>query len=616
MEPEKYRLVILGGIALAFFILLQFVIFPEVAVKKLNYSEFYELVNRNPQSHEIVSCEMVDNTIRGKLTNGSYFYVTVPMNDLELMPLLRKNVGNFSISPPKTFLKNLIYSMLPVILLIGFFWFFVYRGAQQGGGRLLSFGKARANKGGEKQQVTFQDVAGCDEAKEELKEIIEFLKEPLKYQRLGGRIPKGVLLMGPPGTGKTLLARAVAGEAGVPFYAISGSDFVEMFVGVGAARVRDLFEQAKKSAKQSGKGSIIFIDELDAVGRQRFAGIGGGHDEREQTLNALLVEMDGFDGTLGVILVAATNRPDVLDPALVRPGRFDRQVVVDRPDIVGREAILKIHTRNVKLAKDVDLSKIGRQTPGFSGADLANLVNEGALLAARHGRDDVGMEELEASIERVMAGPERRSRIISKKEKEVVAVHESGHTLLTLLLVGADPLKKVSIIPRGHAALGYTLQMPIEDRYMMTEKELMNRMTVLMGGRVAEEITFHEITTGAQNDLEVATGFAQRMVCEFGMSKKLGNLTFGKKDKQVFLGRDLMREKDYSESTAIIIDEEVRRIVDACYRHAHQLLSENQDKLKKLSDRLLEKETLEAAEVHLIVGIEGPITETGNGSIA
>ncbi|MBI4971810.1 MAG: ATP-dependent zinc metalloprotease FtsH [Candidatus Omnitrophica bacterium] len=614
LEPEKYRLLILGGIALAFFILLQLVIFPEIEIKKMNYSEFYEMVMRNPQSHEIVSCEMVENVIRGKLTNGSYFQVNVPMNDLELMPILRKNVGNFSVNPPKTFLRNLIYSVMPVLLLIGFFWFFVYRGAQQGGGRLLSFGKARAKQGGEKTQVTFQDVAGCDEAKEELREIIDFLKEPLKFTKLGGRIPKGVLLMGPPGTGKTLLARAVAGEANVPFYSISGSDFVEMFVGVGAARVRDLFEQAKKSAKQSGKGSIIFIDELDAVGRQRFAGIGGGHDEREQTLNALLVEMDGFDGTLGVILVAATNRPDVLDPALVRPGRFDRQIVVDRPDKVGREAILKIHTRNVTLDKDVDLSKLARQTPGFSGADLANLVNEGALLAARHGKNTVTMEELEASIERVMAGPERRSRIISKKEKEVVAVHESGHTLLTLLLEGADPLKKVSIIPRGHAALGYTLQMPTEDRYMMTEKELMNKMTVLMGGRVAEEITFHEITTGAQNDLEVATGYAQRMVCEFGMSKRLGNLTFGKKDRQVFLGRDLMREKDYSESTAILIDEEVRRIVDTCYRHARELLTQHQDKLKKLSDTLLEKETLEADEVRILVGIEGPIQESNNGT--
>ncbi len=616
LEPDKIRLLVLGGIALLFFVFLQFVIFPEIDVKKLNYSEFFEMANRNPETHEIASCELVDNVIRGKLASGSYFQVNVPINDLELIPLLRKNVSNFSVNPPKTFFKNLIYSLLPVLFLIGFFWFFVYRGAQQGGGRLLSFGKSRAKLGQDKQKITFLDVAGCDEAKDELKEIIEFLKDPLKFQKLGGRIPKGVLLMGPPGTGKTLLARAVAGEANVPFYSISGSDFVEMFVGVGAARVRDLFEQAKKSAKQSGHGCIIFIDELDAVGRQRFAGIGGGHDEREQTLNALLVEMDGFDGSLGVILVAATNRPDVLDPALVRPGRFDRQIVVDRPDIVGREEILKIHTRNVTLAPDVDLKRIGRLTPGFSGADLANLVNEAALLAARYGKESVTMAELEASIERVMAGPERRSRIISKKEKEVVAVHESGHTLLTLLLEGVDPLKKVSIIPRGHAALGYTLQMPEEDRYMMTEKELMNKMCVLMGGRVAEEITFHEITTGAQNDLEVATAYAQRMVCEFGMSKRLGNLTFGKKDKQVFLGRDLMREKDYSESTAILIDEEVRKIIDSCYKKALQLLTDNQDKLKKLAQVLLEKETLEEHEVREVVGIKDSVSGNSNGTVS
>lgn len=609
LEPDKLRILILGGIALAFFMLLQFVIFPEIDVKKISYSQFYEIVNRNPQTHEIVSCELVENVIRGKLTSGAYFHVNIPMNDLEIIPLLRRNVANFSVNPPRVFFKNLVYSLLPVLFLIGFFWFFVYRGAQQGGGRLLSFGKARAKQGQDKQKITFNDVAGCDEAKEELKEIIEFLKDPQRFQKLGGRIPKGVLLMGPPGTGKTLLARAVAGEANVPFFSISGSDFVEMFVGVGAARVRDLFEQGKKSAKQGGKGSIIFIDELDAVGRQRFAGIGGGHDEREQTLNALLVEMDGFDATAGVILVGATNRPDVLDPALVRPGRFDRQIVVDRPDILGREAILKIHTRNVKLSSDVDLNKLARLTPGFSGADLANLVNEAALLAARYNKEAVAMFELESSIERVMAGPERKSRVISKREKEVVAMHESGHTLLTLILEGVDPLKKVSIIPRGHAALGYTLQMPIEDRYMMTEKELINKMTVLMGGRVAEELMFHEITTGAQNDLEVATAYAQRMVCEFGMSKRLGNLTFGKKDRQVFLGRDLMREKDYSESTAILIDEEVRRIVDSCFKRAHELLSQHRDKLKLLSERLLEKETLEAKEVRELVGIEGPTPE-------
>jgi len=384
---------------------------------------------------------------------------------------------------------------------------------------------------------------------------------------------------------------------------------VEMFVGVGAARVRDLFEQAKRSSKSSGKGAIVFVDEIDAVGRQRFAGIGGGHDEREQTLNALLVEMDGFDTQAGVILIGATNRPDVLDPALLRPGRFDRQIVIDRPDVKGREEILRIHVRNVRLSEDADLSKLARQTPGFSGADLANLVNEAALLAARRGKEAVMQPELEESIERVMAGPERRSRVISKNEKEIVAVHESGHALLTLIVTGkTDELHKVSIIPRGHAALGYTLHLPIEVRYLMREKELYDKITVLLGGRVAEELVFKEITTGAQNDLEIATNYAQRMVCEYGMSKRLGYLTFGKKDRQVFLGRDLMREKDYSESTAVAIDEEVRRIVDDCHNRATELLQKHLDKLRKLSERLLEKEVLEAEEVKEVVGFNGEMT--------
>jgi len=611
LDKEKSRLLVVAAIAMGFFIFLQFVIFPEVDLKKMSYSEFFDLVSTNATTQQIDSCELVDNIIRGKLSDGNFFHVNVPMNDLELIPLLRENVPNFSISPPRTFWKNLVYSLLPVIFLIGFFWFFVYRGAQQGGGRILSFGKSKAKLNEDKKNVTFNDVAGCEEAKEELGEIIDFLKDPKRFQVLGGRIPKGVLLMGPPGTGKTLLAKAISGEAGVPFYSISGSDFVEMFVGVGAARVRDLFEQAKKASKQSGKGCIIFIDELDAVGRQRFSGIGGGHDEREQTLNALLVEMDGFDGSLGVILVAATNRPDVLDPALIRPGRFDRQIVVDKPDIVGREDILKIHTRKVKLDPNVDLTRIARQTPGFSGADLANLVNEAALLSARYKKKVVSMPELESSIERVMAGPERKSKIISKHERDVVAVHESGHTLLTLILEGVDPLHKVSIIPRGYGALGYTMQLPLEDRYMMSKTEIVHKMIILMGGRVAEEITFNEITTGAQNDLEVATSYAHKMVCEYGMSKRMGNLTFGKQDKQVFLGRDITKEKDYSESTAILIDEEVRKMIDECYQRAQELLTKHQDKLKKLSDVLLEKETMSAEEVKEVVGLEGPI-ENGN----
>jgi len=593
-------------IPLIFFLVLQLLVLPNMDVRQISYSEFFEMVVQNPLRGEIVSCELMDNIIRGRLKQGGYFQVAIPLNDLELIPVLRKNVPDFRVVQQQTFWKNLIYSVMPVLILIGFFWFFVYRGVQQGGGKIFSFGKSRARLQ-EQGRITFKDVAGVDEAKEELQEIIEFLKDPKKYQRLGGRIPKGVLLMGPPGTGKTLLAKAVAGEANVPFYTISGSDFVEMFVGVGAARVRDLFEQGKRAAKTSGRGAIIFVDEIDAVGRQRFAGIGGGHDEREQTLNALLVEMDGFDTQAGVILIGATNRPDVLDPALLRPGRFDRQITIDRPDIRGREEILKVHIRGIKLAPDVDLSKIARQTPGFSGADLANLVNEAALLAARGEKDVVTQAELEASIERVMAGPERKSRVISKREKETVAVHESGHAILTLLVTGdTDQLHKVSIIPRGHAALGYTLHLPMEDRYLLSEREIRDKITVALGGRVAEEIVFREITTGAQNDLEVATSYAQRMVCEYGMSKRLGNLTFGKKDREIFLGRDLLREKDYSESTAVAIDEEVRRIVDECYVRAKNILTEQMEQLKKLSERLLEKEVLDSAEVKEIIGLNRP----------
>ncbi len=603
-DKDRTRIIIFALVTLVFFIVLQFVVFPEIEIKKLSYSDFYQLLMNNPTSENIVSCELVEGIVRGKLRDGSYFHVNVPQNDLELIPLLRRNVKHFAVNPPQLFWRNVIYSLLPVVFLIGFFWFFVYRGVQQGGGKILSFGKSRARQLSlDKQKVTFKDVAGVDEAKEELQEIIEFLKDPQKFQKLGGRIPKGVLLMGPTGTGKTLLAKAVAGEAGVPFFSISGSDFVEMFVGVGASRVRDLFDQGKRAAKQSGHGAIIFIDEIDAVGRQRFAGIGGGHDEREQTLNALLVEMDGFDTQEGVILIGATNRPDVLDPALLRPGRFDRTIVVDRPDIVGREAIIKVHTRGIKLGTGVDLNKIARQTPGFSGADLANLVNEAALLAARYDKPSVGQTELEASIERVMAGPERKSRVISRREKEIVAVHESGHALVGFLLPGADPVHKISIIPRGYGALGYTLQMPYEDKNLHSEQELLDKITCLLGGRVAEEIYFQEITSGAHDDLEKATHLAQVMVCELGMSKKLGHLTFGKKDRQVFLGRDLMSERDYSEQTAVLIDEEVRRIVDACHERAQKIVKEHQDKLRKLSEKLLECETLDGELARRIAGL-------------
>lgn len=608
-DSDRKRLAALFLIPLIFFILLQIFVFPSMDVKNLTYSEFFQMVEKNPQSHEIQSAEMVEDTVRGKLRSGSYFQVIIPASDPEIIPILRRNVVNFTVSPPQVFWKNLIYSVLPVLLLIGFFWFFVYRGVAQGGGKIFSFGKSRAKLASEKTKITFKDVAGVEEAKEELEEIIEFLKDPKRFQKLGGRIPKGVLLMGPPGTGKTLLAKAVAGEANVPFFSISGSDFVEMFVGVGAARVRDLFEQGKRAAGASGgRGAIIFIDEIDAVGRQRFAGIGGGHDEREQTLNALLVEMDGFDSHSGVILIGSTNRPDVLDPALLRPGRFDRQVVVDRPDMKGREEILKVHSRGVKLDPVSDLSKIARQTPGFSGADLANLVNEAALLAARRGKESVTQSELEESIERVITGPERKSRIISKKEKEIVAVHESGHALLTLILMGStDHLHKVSIIPRGTQALGYTLHLPLEDRYLVSEKELHSKITVLLGGRAAEEIVFNSITSGAANDFEVATGYAHRMVCEFGMSKRLGNLTFGKKQSQIFLGRDFMNDRDYSEKTAILIDEEVSRIVNESYAQAVSLLKQHEDKLKVLSQKLLEREVLDSEEIKDLVGLNGTL---------
>jgi len=572
---------------------------------ELTYGNFYSILKDNPKTGRIESAVQVENVLKGKFKDGEKFIVYVPENDQEVMKLLRDNISNFDIKPIRTMWANIFYSLGPMVLFIAFLYFFIYRGAAQGGSKILAFGKSKAKQvAGGQTKITFNDVAGVDEAKEELTEIIEFLKDPKKFQRLGGKIPKGVLLMGPPGTGKTLLAKAVSGEAEVPFFSLSGSDFVEMFVGIGASRVRDLFEQAKRSAKQSQKGCIIFIDEIDAVGRQRFAGIGGGHDEREQTLNALLVEMDGFDTHAGVILIAATNRPDVLDPALLRPGRFDRQIVIDRPDLVGREQILKVHVRSIKVDKDVDLNAIARQTPGFSGADLANLANEAALLAARRDKDAVTMPELQESIERVMTGPERKSRVISKKEKSMVAYHESGHALLSLLIPGLDPLHKVSIIPRGTSALGYTMQLPLEDRYITTKTELISRLIILLGGRVSEELIFNEISTGAHNDLEVSTDIARKMVTKFGMSEKLGSLTYGKRDEQIFLGRDLFEERNYSEETARLIDQEVKSMVDYCYKIAKDKLTEHKEELKKLAEVLLEKEVLDSEEVKKIVGIK------------
>ena len=566
--------------------------------QQLSYSQFYQMV----EQQQVQSAKLADDHVQGRLKDSRNFYVYVPLQDASMLELMRKNIPQFEVQPTQTPFINLFLAFLPWLIGLGLLWFMMR--SAQGGGRLLSFGKSRARLivPESNTRVTFDDVAGIDEAKEELHEIIEFLKDPKKYQRLGGKIHKGVLLIGMPGTGKTLLAKAVAGEANVPFYSISGSDFVEMFVGVGASRVRDLFEQARRNSKQ-GRGAIVFIDEIDAVGRQRFAGIGGGHDEREQTLNALLVEMDGFDTMEGLILMAATNRPDVLDPALLRPGRFDRQVVISLPDINGREAILRVHTRRIKMAKNVDLKSIARQTPGFSGADLANLANEAALLAVRRNKDSVGTEDLEASIERVIAGPERKTRVLNEREKKVTAYHETGHALVALLQSDTDPVHKVSIIPRGAHALGYTLQLPTEDRYTMSRRELMARMTVMMGGRAAEEIIFNEITTGAQNDIENATELARRMVCEFGMSDRLGTLTYGKRERQMFLGRDLFEDRNYSEQTAVIIDEEVRRLIDGCYQKARQILIENKDKMEAIAQVLLEKEVLDADTVRRLAGL-------------
>ena len=490
---------------------------------------------------------------------------------------------------------NMLISWAPFILLIGF-WVFFMRQMQSGGNKALSFGKSKAKLlASQQKKVTFKDVAGVDEAKEELQEIIEFLREPQKFQKLGGRIPKGVLLMGPPGTGKTLLARAIAGEANVPFFSISGSDFVEMFVGVGASRVRDLFEQGKKNAP-----CIIFIDEIDAVGRHRGAGLGGGHDEREQTLNQLLVEMDGFESNDGVILIAATNRPDVLDPALLRPGRFDRRVVVSRPDVRGREGILQVHTRKIPLSEDVDIQVLARATPGFSGADLANLVNEAALLAARRNQKFVMMADFESSKDKVLMGAERKSMIITDEEKKVTAYHEAGHALLAALLPDTDPLHKVTIIPRG-MALGTTQQLPTEEKHNYTKEQLEARIAVCMGGRIAEDVTFGQISTGAQNDIEQATEMARKMVCEWGMSEALGPLTYGKKEEQIFLGKEFNRHQDYSEATALKIDAEIKRIVSEQYTRAAKTLSERRDALVRIAEALLEHEVLDAEQLTQIV---------------
>lgn len=538
--------------------------------------------------------------INGVLKDGTEFTTTITENFQGgmLEEYLRSNgVETVTIEPTPSspWWLSLIGTFLPLLLIFGLM-FFMMQQAQGGGNKVMQFGKSKAHmQNDDKKRVTFADAAGVDEAKEELVEVVDFLKNPEKYNEIGARIPKGILLVGPPGTGKTLLARAVAGEAGVPFFSISGSDFVEMFVGVGAARVRDLFEQAKKNAP-----CIVFIDEIDAVGRQRGAGLGGGHDEREQTLNQLLVEMDGFASNEGVVIMAATNRPDILDPALLRPGRFDRHIVVDIPDIVGRKEILKVHAGGKKLGDDVDLDVIARRTPGFTGADLANVFNEAALLAARRRSKTISLKDMEDAVERIIAGPEKKSRAYSDYEKRLVAYHEAGHALCGHYLPNTDPLHKVSIIPRGRAG-GYTLLLPKEDRRFMTKSQLLDEVTMLLGGRVAEALVLKDVSTGAQNDLERATAVVRKMITEYGMSDELGPLTFGNKEEQVFLGRDLMRERNYSEAVAFSIDKEQRRIIEECYQKAEKLLSDNLEKLHLVAQTLMEKETLEAAEFESII---------------
>ena len=537
-----------------------------------------------------------NNEVRGQFKKDSTRLKTVVPNDYpDLIRILREKGVIITVKESSTSSwVSILVNASPFLLLIGF-WIFMMRQMQTGGNKALSFGKSRARLlTSQQKKITFKDVAGVDEAKEELQEIIEFLRDPQKFQKLGGRIPKGVLLVGPPGTGKTLLARAVAGEANVPFFSISGSDFVEMFVGVGASRVRDLFEQGKKNAP-----CIIFIDEIDAVGRHRGAGLGGGHDEREQTLNQLLVEMDGFESNEGVILMAATNRPDVLDPALLRPGRFDRRVVVPRPDVNGRTGILQVHIRKVPVAEDVDLSVIARGTPGFSGADLANVVNEAALIAARQGRKAVIMADFEMAKDKVLMGVERRSLILSEDEKKTTAYHEAGHAILATLLPHADPVHKVTIIPRG-LALGVTMQLPVDDKHNYSKDYLDTQLTVMMGGRVAEELFLKQKTTGAGNDIEQATEIARKMVCEWGMSE-LGPITYGKKEEQIFLGREIAQHRDYSENTAIQIDQEVRRILDAAYQQATAVITKSRDSLVRIAEALLEREVLDARDVKLLI---------------
>ncbi|OQX53610.1 MAG: cell division protein FtsH [Candidatus Aminicenantes bacterium 4484_214] len=591
-QPKSYKSVLFWLAAGIIIIILWSLLQSTGAVREeINFSVFLDSVEQNKIGKVTIS----GNQIEGEYTDGSAFKTIAPPQYNDLVKILREHKVNIEVKDAnRSPWFSYLFTWLPIIILI-LFWVVFMRQMQAGGNKALSFGKSRAKMFSSlKKKVTFKDVAGVNEAKEELQEIIEFLKNPKKFQRLGGRIPKGVLLVGAPGTGKTLLARAVAGEANVPFFSISGSDFVEMFVGVGASRVRDLFDQGKKQAP-----CLIFIDEIDAVGRQRGAGLGGGHDEREQTLNQLLVEMDGFDSNEGIILIAATNRPDILDSALLRPGRFDRRIVVNMPDIKGREEILRVHTRQIPLDKDIDLQVLARSTPGFSGADLANLVNEAALLAARRGQNKVKMKDFEDAKDKVLMGVERKSMIISDEEKKCTAYHEAGHALVAALLPEADPIHKVTIIPRG-LALGVTQQLPLDDRYTYSQDYLEAQLSVLLAGRIAESIFLHKTTTGAANDFEKATEIARKMVCQYGMSD-LGPLTFGERDDLIFLGRDLTTHKNFSERTAQLIDEEVKKIILRNYNRAKDLLEKNKDKLQNIAQALLEKEVLSSEEIEKLL---------------
>ncbi|MBI5882556.1 MAG: ATP-dependent zinc metalloprotease FtsH [Elusimicrobia bacterium] len=597
MENKNAKQLLLWGLAFIFLILVFQNIKAPPVEKEIPYSEFKAKV----KSGEVNEVRVRPDLIRGELKapgGATQRFKTFPMPDLKLVEDMEAaKVPHFQGEADRSWVMSLIVNVGWIVLFFGLWWIFVVRQVQVGGKQAMSFGRSRARLVDDKKakKTTFADVAGCDESKEELQEVVEFLKNPEKFQKLGGKMPRGVLLFGAPGTGKTLLARAVAGEAGVPFFMASASEFVEMFVGVGASRVRDLFDQAKKAAP-----SVIFVDELDAVGRHRFAGIGGGHDEREQTLNQLLIELDGFEQNQGIILIAATNRPDVIDPALLRPGRFDRQIFIPLPHLKGREEILRVHAKNVKMAPEADLAIVARRSVGFSGADLANVVNESALLAARKSKEAVDLSDLEESIERVMAGPKKSSNLMSDHEKKIVAYHECGHALVAKLLPHTDPVHKVSIVSRGHA-LGYTLQLPKEDKYLTTRTELNNRLAVLLGGRSAEELVFSELTSGDADDLAKATAFATRMVVEFGMSERVGPLSLKKPEQEIFLGRDIAQKNGYSDRTAEIIDEEVKRIVDEAHAKARDILRNNKKMLDDLASRLFEIEILSGEDIDAII---------------